>query len=72
MSLSGKERKELYPIIFNNEFNNIEELTDNPKYLHILDYYRNYRYDIINPNSKLYKMKQEYDVSHKMNNTNRK
>lgn len=72
MSISGKERKELYPIIFNNEFNNIEELTDNPKYLHILDYYRNYRYDIINPNSKLYKMKQEYDVSHKMNNTNRK
>lgn len=60
-TLTVKEKKELYPIIFKNEFNNIEELTSNPKYLHILEYYKNYRSDIINPNSELYRRKQEYD-----------
>ena len=60
-SLSKKEKKELYPIIYRNEFNNIEELTNNPKYLRILEYYKNYRYEIINPESELYRMKQEYD-----------
>ena len=60
-TLTIKEKKELYPIIYKNEFNNIEELTSNPKYLHILEYYKNYRNDIINPESELYRRKQEFD-----------
>lgn len=60
-NLSQKEKKELYPIIFTNDFNNIEALTDNSKYLKILSYYKNFRGDIIDPKSELYRLKKEYD-----------
>ena len=63
--LSSEEKAELYPLIFKNDFNHIESLTDNPKYLHILTYYKNYRSDIINPNSELYKLKQKFDNQNK-------
>ena len=59
--LTDEERKELYPIIFKNDFNHIEEITDNSKFLEILKFYKNYRGDIADENSELYKLKVEYD-----------
>ena len=59
--LTDKEREELYPIIYKNDFNHIEELTDNIKFLEILKYYKNYRGDIADHNSELYKLKVEFD-----------
>ena len=60
--LSFQEREELYPIIFKNNFNHIEDLTTNPKFLHILQYYRDYRKDIADPKSELFRLKVEYDA----------
>lgn len=60
--LSPQELDEIKPLIFQNDFNDIESLTDNPKYRHILAYYKNYRNDIIDPNSELYKRKKEFDA----------
>jgi len=61
--LTDAERAELYPIIFKNDFNHIEELTDNKKYLHILQFYKNYRGDIADPKSDLYKLKKDFEES---------
>lgn len=65
VKLSTEERKELYPIIFNNNFNNIEELTDNISLRKVLAYYKNYRAEIITPGTELYKEKQIYDARQK-------
>ena len=65
-TLTPEEINELYPIIYKNDFNHIETLTNNSKYLRILSYYKNYRYDIINPNSELYIRKQEFDNNQKL------
>lgn len=54
-ALTEEEKEELYPIIFKNDFNNIELLTSNLKLRHILKYYKNYRADIVNSESELYK-----------------
>lgn len=59
--LTDEEREELYPIIFKNDFNHIEELTTNEKYRHILRFYKNYRGDIADSSSELYRLKQEFD-----------
>ena len=59
--LTDEEREELYPLIFKNDFNHIEELTNNKKFRHILRYYKNYRGDLIAPNSELYKLKKKFD-----------
>lgn len=59
--LTDAEREELYPIIFKNDFNHIDDLTDNQKFRHILKFYKNYRGDIADHNSELYKLKQEFD-----------
>ena len=64
--LSIEEREELYPIIFNNDFNNIEELTDNISLRKVLAYYKNYRAEIITPGTELYKEKQIYDAKQKV------
>lgn len=60
--LSSQEREELYPIIFKNKFNHIEDLTTNQKFLHILQYYRDYRKDIADPKSELSRLKEEFDA----------
>ena len=60
--LSYQEREELYPIIFKNNFNHIEDLTTNPKFLQILQYYRDYRKDIADPKSELFRLKVEFDA----------
>ena len=59
--LTDAEREELYPIIFKNDFNHIDELTENEKFRHILKFYKNYRGDIADHNSELFKLKQEFD-----------
>ena len=63
--LTDEERKELYPIIFKNDFNHIDELTENVKFRHILTFYKNYRGEIADHNSELYKLKQEFDKRQK-------
>ena len=60
--LSVAEMEELQPLIFQNDFNNIESLTTNKKLLHILSYYKNYRYEIIDSTSELYRRKKEFDT----------
>lgn len=64
--LTDEERTELYPIAFKNDFNHIEQLTDNKKYLHILQFYKNYRGDM-DPEYELYKFKKAFDESMKAN-----
>lgn len=59
--LSDEEKAELYPIIYNNDFNNIEELTNNGRLRNILAFYKNYRADIANHESDLYKLKKQFD-----------
>lgn len=63
--LSSREREELYPLIFRNDFNHIEGLTNNQKFLHILQYYRDYRKDIADPRSELFRLKKEFDAQQK-------
>ena len=60
--LSESERNELYPIIFKNDFNDINSLTKNEKFRQILSYYKNYRGDIADHGSELYKLKKEFDT----------
>ncbi|MBS6563528.1 hypothetical protein [Bacteroides intestinalis] len=64
-TLTIEEKEELYPIIFKNDFNNIDSLTDNHKLRHILQYYKNYRGDIADSTSELYKLKKEFDERQK-------
>ena len=59
--LTDAEREELYPIIFKHDFNHIDELTENEKFRHILKFYKNYRGDIADHNSELFRLKQEFD-----------
>ena len=59
--LTDEEREELYPIIYKNDFNHIEDLTDNIKFREILKFYKNYRAEIANHDSELYKLKMEFD-----------
>ncbi len=60
-NLTNEERGILYPIIFKNDFNHIDDLTNNPKLLNILQYYKNYRSEIADEKSELYKKKKIFD-----------
>lgn len=69
--LTDEEREKLLPIIYKNEFNHIEELTDNKKFRHILAFYKDYRKEIANHNSLLYHLKQDFEIRQRQkNNTN--
>lgn len=68
--LTDEEKSELYPLIFKNAFNHIEDLTTNEKFRHILVYYKNYRGEIADHSSDLYKLKVEYEKSLKDQNHN--
>ena len=59
--LTNEERNELLPIIFKNEFNQIEKLTDNPKFLRVLKFYKDYRSEIADHRSELYRSKQDFE-----------
>ena len=60
-SLTNEEKEELFPIIYKNDFNHIDELTTNEKFRNILAFYKNYRGDIANQKSELYRLKLEFD-----------
>ena len=64
-ALTDEEREELLPIIYKNEFNHIEELTDNKKFRKILTYYKDYRKEIADHSSELYRLKQEFEKRQK-------
>jgi hypothetical protein len=59
--LRGNDRNIALDIIYKNDFNDIESLTDNKRILLFLKHYTNYRKDIITPGTELYELKQEYD-----------
>ena len=61
-TISDEERNRLLDVIHTNVFT--EETINqfnNPKILKLLDFYHNYRKDIITPGTELYRLKQEYD-----------
>ena len=62
-TLTETAKEELYPIIFKNDFNHIDDLTPNVKFRKILSFYKNYRGDIADPKSELYRLKKEFDKS---------
>ena len=66
--LTNEERNELLPIIYKNDFNHIEELTDNEKYRHVLSFYKDYRKDIADCHSDLYKLKKEFEARQSQRN----
>lgn len=66
--LTSEERRQLFPIIYKNDFNHIEDLTDNPKFLYILSFYKDYRKEIADHNSELYRLKQEFDKKQQIKN----
>lgn len=70
--LTDEEREELLPIIYNNEFNHIEELTDNIKFRRILTYYKDYRKEIADHSSELYRLKKEFEARQKQKHDNNK
>lgn len=60
--LTEQEKAEIYPIIYNNDFNDVNSLTNNQKLRYILTvHYKNYRNEIIDPTSEIYKEKQEWE-----------
>lgn len=60
-SLSLDERNIILPIIFKNKFTDIEDLSVNNNIKYVLSFYKNYRAEIADSNSDLFKMKQEFD-----------
>lgn len=62
VSISEEEKIRLLDVIHTNVFTeDIIQQFDNPKVLKLLDFYHNYRKDIITPGTELYRLKQEYD-----------
>lgn len=61
-AISNEERARLLDVIHTNVFTE-ETISrfNNPKILKLLDFYHNYRKDIITPGTELYRLKQEYD-----------
>lgn len=60
-SLTDAEYNEILPIIFKNEFGDIDSLSDNKKIVNILRFYKNYRGDIADRNSELFRLKEQFD-----------
>jgi hypothetical protein len=61
-NLSEEEKNIVFEIIHKNIFTTETQYHfDNPKMNQLLDFYTNYRKDIITPGTELYKLKQEYD-----------
>jgi hypothetical protein len=58
-SLKGADKKEALAIIHKADFNNVK--VNNPRIAKLIEYYTNYRDDIITPGTELYELKQEYD-----------
>ena len=60
-SLTDEERSIVMPIIFKNKFTDIDELEVSEKIKRVLSYYKNYRSEIADTKSELYKLKQEFE-----------
>ena len=61
-SISEEEKIRLLDVIHTNIFTEeVIKQFDNHKILRLLDFYHNYRKDIITPGTELYRLKQEYD-----------
>lgn len=61
-ALSDEERNIVLPIIFKNDFSNIEEMNVSDRIKYVLSFYKNYRAEIADSNSSLFKMKQEFEL----------
>ena len=59
--LTEEEKAEIMPIIFKNNFTDIDSLTQNIKLREILKFYKNYRAEIADSTSELYKLKQKFE-----------
>jgi hypothetical protein len=59
--LNEQEKNEILEIIHKNRFTSLSATSDNPKFAELLNFYTNFRDDINNPETELYKLKQEYD-----------
>ena len=53
-SLSEEEKNIIMPIIFKNNFSNIDEMDVSDRIKHVLSFYKNYRAEIADPNSELF------------------
>jgi len=60
--LTDEERRTILPIIFANKFTDIDELDVSDKIHHVLSFYKNYRAEIADPTSELYRMKQDFEL----------
>jgi hypothetical protein len=62
-SLDGPAKTEALEIIHNADFNNVKNFEiNNSQIIALLEYYTDYRNDITNSKTELYKLKQEYDA----------
>ena len=55
------ETAELKKIIHENKFSSLPPEKYNPKFAKLLQFYTNYRDNVISEGTELYKLKQEYD-----------
>lgn len=60
-SLSEDERETIFPIIFANKFTDVDKLAVSNNVRYALSFYKNYRSDIADPKSELYRMKLEFE-----------
>ncbi len=62
-NLNEQESIELKHIIFQNNFTSLNTETQNPKFEKLLNFYTNYRDDVVSEGTELYRLKQEYDIN---------
>lgn len=63
-SISQKEKDELLEVIHKNMFNDeVKSRFNNPLIIKLLDFYTDYRKDIITPGTELYILKNKYDLN---------
>jgi hypothetical protein len=60
-AINEQETAELHTIIHQNKFTSLPSSNFNPKFAKLLKFYTNYRDDINDPKTELYKLKKEYD-----------
>jgi hypothetical protein len=62
-NLNENETAELKEIIHQNKFASLQTESYNSKFVKLLKFYTNFRNDVNNSETELYKLKQEYDKS---------
>lgn len=60
-SLTKTEMETIEPIIFKNDFSNIDSLAVNERIKHTLLYYEDFKNEILTPGTELYKLKLQFD-----------